>query len=120
MVNRFNRKVCGMKRDVLPSRSAAAVGGGRHVTHPGSTRYRLGEPLECVDCGQRADVYADGWRGYRTDESCRDELPALAFVCPRCVRREWIWRRHGFPVTALFGRFAPGRRGDKWQDEVAT
>jgi hypothetical protein len=51
--------------------------------------YRLGEPIECVECGDRADLYAQGWRGYRVDEPHADDLPALAFYCPDCAVREF-------------------------------
>ncbi len=54
-----------------------------------SRDYRLGEPIECVECGHLADLYAEGWRGYRVDVPYTDELPALAFYCPDCAEREF-------------------------------
>jgi hypothetical protein len=49
----------------------------------------LGDPIECVECGHQAELYAQGWRAYRMDEPFADELPALAFFCPNCAEREF-------------------------------
>jgi hypothetical protein len=46
-------------------------------------------PLRCVECGATSDAAARSWRGYRIDEPCEDEEPALAFYCPSCAEREF-------------------------------
>ena len=51
--------------------------------------YRLG-PIECAECGEKADLYAVGWRSYRTDETYTDELPTLAFYCPGCAGCKFV------------------------------
>jgi hypothetical protein len=53
-----------------------------------SRSYRLGAPIECEECGEQADLYAAGWQARRMDEPFTDELPALAFFCPKCAERE--------------------------------
>jgi len=47
--------------------------------------------LRCVECGANSggdDAW--GWRGYRVNDSDELEpLPAVAFYCPRCAKREF-------------------------------
>jgi hypothetical protein len=50
----------------------------------GGRGYRLGE-LSCEECGERAALFAAGWRAYGSDEPYTDELPELAFYCPGCA-----------------------------------
>jgi len=45
--------------------------------------------VRCQECGRKADDRADGWRGYPVDEPYTDELPELAWYCPRCGEREF-------------------------------
>ena len=49
--------------------------------------YRLGE-LRCEECGERAELFAPGWRASGATESNRDELPALVFHCPDCAAQD--------------------------------
>ena len=51
--------------------------------------YRLNEPFRCVECRELSSAGAPGWRVYRIDEPETDDLPAVAFYCPLCARREF-------------------------------
>jgi hypothetical protein len=53
----------------------------------GGSDYRLGE-VRCADCGERAALFAAGWRAYAGADAYTDELPALAFRCPDCALAE--------------------------------
>jgi hypothetical protein len=53
----------------------------------GDRDYRRGE-LRCDGCGEQAALFAPGWRAYGSDDAYTDELPALAFFCPRCAPDE--------------------------------
>jgi hypothetical protein len=45
--------------------------------------------LRCVRCECTSGLYATGWRGYRMDDSERDEVPAVGFFCPTCSDAEF-------------------------------
>jgi hypothetical protein len=45
--------------------------------------------LACAECPRVSGVTARGWKAYRTDDIETIELPALAFYCPECARREF-------------------------------
>jgi hypothetical protein len=46
--------------------------------------YRLGE-VTCEECGERAPLFAAGWRASGPSDSYSDELSALVFHCPGCA-----------------------------------
>jgi hypothetical protein len=50
----------------------------------GGRGYRLGE-LTCAACGEKAELFAAGWRDRAAGERYTDELPALEFYCPDCA-----------------------------------
>jgi hypothetical protein len=43
----------------------------------------------CVQCGCLSGLQWAGWGAYRVDDPNENELPALAFFCPRCAAREF-------------------------------
>jgi len=45
--------------------------------------------LACAECRRVSSVTAWRWKAYRTDDIETNELPALAFYCPQCARREF-------------------------------
>jgi hypothetical protein len=51
-----------------------------------------GEKLLCIECKERSDSSARGWRGYLVDVD-DDGEDEVVFYCPRCAAREFGGRR---------------------------
>jgi hypothetical protein len=45
--------------------------------------------VTCTECGCVSSLQWAGWRAYRVDDPESGELPALAFFCRACARREF-------------------------------
>jgi hypothetical protein len=55
----------------------------------GRERIRGSTVLTCLECGERADEKARGWRALVPYDFEGDEQPDLSLYCPSCAEREF-------------------------------